>query len=241
MWSVSVLQLSLLFTLTLLLNGLSLSLSLTTLNTWCATTHRPFRYFYSPTTHSPTALLTTPIFHMGHSHAHHHNHKKDSNDNTKLLTQAQKTQKRLRRVALWIFCAMAIVGPKRLAHPFSLPTSIPRSDWMTLIISIVALSSADTLRRNFMQYWHKLQGLWNAIAKHSSSPPESSSSKRLSKTIAKSNVMYALSQQQPSGNVVTRDTSDADRVTWIGVVINVVLSIGKLMIGVQQHSSYVRC
>jgi hypothetical protein len=190
--------------------------------------------------HSATALLTTPIFHMGHSHAHHHHDHNDNNDTKNQLTPTQRAQKRLRRIALWVFCALAILGPKCMASP---RVPIQRADWMTVAISIVALSSTDTLRRNLVLYWHKLQGFGSAIAKHSSSPSSLSSrgtnkllSKTTTTTTSKSNVLYALKNlNNKDGNV--RDTLDADRVTWVGVVINIVLSVGKFVVGVQQNSS----
>lgn len=198
---------------------------------------------------STTALLTTPIFHMGHSHAHHHhdhhhNHKDEVNQDS--LSPAQRKQRWSRRIAMWIFCALATLGPKSIANP-RIP--IQRADWMTFIISVAALSSTDTLRRNLVLYWQKIRGFGNAIAKHSSSSSPSSSatttsstsgltmknlfSKSTSPSSSKSNVLYALK----TINDDIRDTSDADRVTWIGVVINIILSVGKFLIGIQQNSS----
>jgi len=192
-------------------------------------------------TTSASALLTTPVFHMGHSHVHHHHHDhKDDHNTVDKLTPAQRTQRRLRRMAMSLFCALAILGPKAMATP-RIP--IQRADWMTLVISIVGLCSADTLRRNMVLYWQKLKGFGSAIAKHSSSSPSSTSytssggtKKMFSKTTttSKSNVLYAL--KNTNSNDI-RDTSEADRVTWVGVFINIVLSIGKFVIGVQQNSS----
>ena len=190
---------------------------------------------------SASALLTTPIFHMGHSHAHH-NHKDDHDSTVDPLTPAQRSQRRLRRMAMSLFCALAILGPKVWATP-RIP--IQRADWMTLAISIVGLCSTDTLRRNLVLYWQKLKGFGYAIAKHSPSSPSMTSSasssgginklfSKTSTTSSKSNVLYALKNTN-SNNI--RDTSDADRVTWVGVFINIVLSIGKFVIGVQQNSS----
>lgn len=249
---------------TVILINLSSGLSLTTLTLPSMTRHviqqqskRPFHYPSTPrcrrihnqnagdvpsaAVHTTTALLTTPIFHMGHSHAHHHHDHDDNNDTKNQLTPTQRAQKRLRRIALWVFCALAILGPKCMATP---RVPIQRADWMTVAISIVALSSTDTLRRNLVLYWHKLQGFGSAIAKHSSSPSSLSSrgtnnkllSKTTTTTTSKSNVLYALKNlNNKDGNV--RDTLDADRVTWVGVVINIVLSVGKFVVGVQQNSS----
>ena len=234
--------------MTILFNSLSMSLSFTTSK--IPMIQQPFRI----TPHnnalsqndkvpngsrstSASALLTTPVFHMGHSHAHHHDHKDDHNT-VNTLTPAQRTQRRLRRMAMSLFCALAILGPKAMATP-RIP--IQRTDWMTLVISIVGLCSADTLRRNMVLYWQKLKGFGYAIAKHSSSSPSMTSSTSTNKifsktttTSSKSNVLYAL--KNTNSNDI-RDTSEADRVTWVGVVINIVLSIGKFVIGVQQNSS----
>lgn len=248
---------------TVILINLSNGLSLTTLMLPSMTrriiqhkSNRPFHHSWTPrcrripnqynadiassSVHTGTALLTTPIFHIGHSHAHHHHDHNDNNDTKNQLTPTQRAQKRMRRIALWVFCALAILGPKCMATP---RVPIQRADWMTVAISIVALSSTDTLRRNLVLYWHKLQGFGSAIAKHSSSPsslPSRGTNKLLSKTTttttSKSNVLYALKNlNNKDGNV--RDTLDADRVTWVGVVINIVLSVGKFVVGVQQNSS----
>lgn len=203
----------------------------------------------STTTTSRTALLTTPLLHMGHSHAHHHHHQNEEKDNTTttskpLLTTAQKAQRFRRRVALWMFCLVAILGPKLLGRK----QALQQSDGVVLIISILALSSADTLRRNLLYYWQKVQSFGQAIMKHSSSSNTKHSSK--------SNVLQALSNtnnnnhdnndggtssSSSAATTAMRDTTEADRVTWIGVVINIVLSVGKLVVGVTQHSSYVYC
>jgi len=169
---------------------------------------------------------------MGHSHAHHHHHHdhghvvhQDSTRQKLDLSPKQRAQQirrqRRRRFALSLFCALATVASKMIQQrPFQ------KTDWLIMTLSIVALSSADKVKRNLLEYFQKLRGLGDAIAKHSGGSPS-----HIQTSSAKYNSVSFLASQPQI------DTTAADRVTWIGVVINIVLSVGKLAVGITQHSS----
>ncbi len=178
-------------------------------------------------TTSTSLAMSPPIFHMGHSHAHHdydHDQNHDPNVRSKSrVSPKQKAQKirrqRRRRFALSLFCALATVASKMIQQrPFQ------KIDWIIMTLSIVALSSADKIRRNLLEYFQKLRGLGDAIAKHSGGNQSQSTS------VLTNSISFLPSQPQ-------LDTTSADRVTWIGVVINILLSVGKLTVGITQHSS----
>lgn len=94
-----------------------------------------------------------------------------------------------------------------------------------MTLSIVALSSADKIKRNLIEYLQKIRGLGDAIAKHSG--------RNQGQSTTANTISYLASPASRS----QLDTTEADRVTWIGVVINVILSVGKLTVGIMQNSS----
>lgn len=165
------------------------------------------------------------MFHLGHSHAHndhvHHHDQVPPRSNVSSKQKAQQIRRqRRRRFALSIFCALATVASKMIQQrPFQ------KTDWLVMTLSIVAVSSADKVRRNLLNYFQKLRGLGDAIAKHSGG-------NHRSKSASSSSISFLSSSPQTTGK-----SNEADRVTWIGVVINVLLSAGKLAVGITQHSS----
>ena len=179
-----------------------------------------------------TALaMSPPIWHLGHSHAHHqHDHIHQHVDGPATVStlsnvaSQQKVQQdarqRRRRFALWLFCALATASSKLIQRrPFQ------RTDWIIMALTIVALSSADKIKRNLVEYLQKIRGLGDAIAKHSG------------RNQGQSTTANTISYLASSASRSQLDTTEADRVTWIGVAVNVLLSAGKLAVGILQHSS----
>jgi cation diffusion facilitator family transporter len=156
---------------------------------------------------------STRLFHMGHSHSHDHHQDDDPNLSTTKtisMTPAQKQQRQRRRIALWVFCWFATCGSS-----FLMKKSIAKSDWLAFGITSFVLSSADRIRRSFRKSIGKAARLKDGIIKHS---PNSGGANGMNQALQD-------------------DAREADRVTWIGVAINLILSVGKLVVGVTQHSS----
>ena len=159
--------------------------------------------------------LLPPLQHMGHSHSHHHHH--DHSSTSTPLTPTKQRQRIRRRIALLLFCALATCGP-----PLIKRHSLKSQDVLAFVVSSLAITSSEKIRRTIVGYVEKLKGLRDGIIKHSGGGSSSSSSSR-------------LYQKQLRHSV--QDTTAADRVTWIGVVVNLLLSGGKLFAGIVAHSS----
>ena len=157
---------------------------------------------------SSSSSSSTALFHMGgHSHEHHHH------DETKQLSPPQIRQQRRRRVALWVFAWMATCGSKLVIKR---QLKLSQLDWIMFVCSGLLLSSATKVRRMARESLQKWALLKEGIVKHSSS----------STSTTTSTLTMAMA-----------DTTEADKVTWIGVAVNLLLSVGKLFVGVTAHSS----
>lgn len=186
---------------------------------------------------SSSAGSTTRLYHMGHSHSHDHyspnnNHQHHNDDDEErsfldVFTTGSTpgtiltTQRIVRRIALWLFCWVATCGPTVIGKR-QFPTL---AEWMAFAMTSAMLSSADRVRRAVRTSLHKLKGFRDGIVKHAGAPTVDSALVGPNGA----SVMTAVASVQ--------DTSEADRVTWIGVIINIVLSVGKLAVGIVQHSS----
>lgn len=210
-------------------------------------------------TTSTTTMSTTRLYHMGHSHSHSHGHGQrqpkpkdaadvhdDDNDGDSngggphskpgrsVVAGFLTTQRIVRRMALWIFCWVATCGPTVLAT-HRLPN---RSDWMAFFMAGALLSSADKVRGAVMTSLHKLRGFRDGIVKHSGAPMAAGvGTGGFEGTVGTGADGAAAVVTTSYSYGSTLDTTEADRVTWIGVVLNVFLSVGKLVVGVSQHSS----
>ncbi|KAL3934114.1 MAG: hypothetical protein SGBAC_010094 [Bacillariaceae sp.] len=149
---------------------------------------------------------------MGHSHSHHDHHETEHPE-TVSLTPQQKRLRLRRRIALVTAVWMATCGPALL-----IKQKLSKSDWLSFAILSVALSSADKARRAIRSNIGKLARLKEGIVKHSI-------------------VVEDGEQNSSSSEKLRRDAKEADQVTWLGAIINLVLSVGKLFVGITQHSS----
>ena len=128
----------------------------------------------------------------------------------------------IRRLAIVLCCWFATCGVTLLKKQHN---QLTRTDWISFAISSIVLSSASKMQRGFVKGVQRLQKLKDGVVKHSSFQSSSSSS-----------------SSKPSRTVTTAmmagmNTDEADRVTWMGVIINLLLSIAKLVVGVGQNSS----
>ena len=105
--------------------------------------------------------MVTPLFHVGHSHSHASTHYDESHDKEDgeyhLLAGLSPKQRakalrrrRLRQMALWLFCALATLGPKiiKTNSPSGLLGGLgclQKGDWLIFSVSILAISSADKI------------------------------------------------------------------------------------------------
>ena len=124
----------------------------------------------------PTRRLQVSMHMMGHSHSHSHshshNHDNHINDtiNEGRATNAaalvgqsqQQIQLRRRRVALVIFCALAILGPPYWKHGV-----LSEADIACFSVSAFALWAVDPVRREIKAMIRKLRDWSHGISKHS--------------------------------------------------------------------------
>lgn len=162
--------------------------------------------------------------HMGHSHAHnhhhHHDHTHDSDADTSATSaSALNPPKTLMGMILHqlshrkltariLYAAMAIfVPPLTFGH-----RRITRTDAAVFILTSTALTFANRIRYETKFLLNRANNLRVGLVKHS--PKKMNASKFL-----------------------FRNKNPADRVTLIGVLVNLLLSIGKAVVGVTCHSS----
>lgn len=157
--------------------------------------------------------------HMGHSHSHHHHH-----DHNKPTTSTKKTpfkkqpttlrgkildqiSRRGKAISI-IFAAVATILPALIFRQ----RKLTKTDIALFAITSTAISLVDKIRSETKYIIDKAKGLRDGFMKHA--PPKISATKYL-----------------------FRNDNAADRVTLVGVVINLVLSLGKGLVGINCHSS----
>lgn len=155
--------------------------------------------------------------HMGHSHSHHHHHHDHKPEITKKIPLKQP--KTLRGKILYqisrrgkaisiIFAAAATILPVVLFRQ----RKINRTDIALFAITSTAISLVDKVRSEMKYIIDKAKGIRDGLIKHA--PPKMNASKYL-----------------------FQNDNAADRVTLVGVVVNLVLSIGKFIVGLTCNSS----
>jgi len=125
-------------------------------------------------------------------------------------SSADRSLRRKRRVIVVAACLIVTLGSKVLRG--SRPQGV---DYLSFGLASVALSSTDRIVRACKSLWRKLDNYRTGIAKHTTQVSSSSSKQRN----------------------FSQSPTEADRVTWIGVWLNLLLSVSKLVVGVTQHSS----
>jgi len=158
---------------------------------------------------------STTLYHMGHSHSHHDHYHHDHDHDHSAEPKGFNKQKILRRLALILFCWVATCGTKLVQR-----AALSKSDWISFVITTVALTSARKVTSAVQQSVERLRNFAEGIRKHSSATE-----------------VQDDYQNQYHTQVLAEDKADADRVTWIGVAVNLLLSVGKLGVGITAHSS----
>lgn len=185
--------------------------------------------------------IMTFSMHMGHSHSHHsHEH----NDNQKQQQEviSNKSQQKadqgnlIRRYSLLLFCAFVTLG-----RPFI--TTKSAGGWKALRFSDYAAFTISTIccrfflepiRNEIKHAMKRIQMLGNGIAKHA--PPSSFT------FFSMTRLLLSPSSQETSGlidpsKIIDNNNNAADRVTILGGFMNILLSIAKLIVGINCHSS----
>jgi len=160
---------------------------------------------------------------MGHSHSHHDHH--HSHDHDHAEPKVFSKQRVIRRLALILFCWVATCGTKLVqtatnANGASRFTGLTKSDWISFVVTTFALTSARKVTSAVQQSVENLRNFADGIRKHSSATE-----------------MQEDYQDEYHTQALAADKADADRVTWIGVAVNLLLSVGKLGVGITAHSS----
>lgn len=154
--------------------------------------------------------------HMGHSHSHHHHHDDDEESSMQNNRKFKPTTLRgkilyhvtQRKVSRIIFAALATLLPPLLIYH----RRLSRADWAVFGLTSTMLMVTEGIRREVKHLLNKAKGLRDGFVKH------------------------APTTIDPQKYLFQNDNA-ADRVTLVGVVVNLLLSIGKGVVGVQCHSS----
>lgn len=153
--------------------------------------------------------------HMGHSHSHHHHH--EPKPETKIQPMVKPTTlrgkiihqlaRRGKTISI-LFAAAATILPVLLFRQ----RRLNRMDVALFAIISTAISLVDKVRSQTKSIIEKAKGIRDGLIKHA--PPPMSASKYL-----------------------FQNDNAADRVTLVGVIVNLVLSVGKGFIGITCNSS----
>ena len=191
--------------------------------------------------HSPTSL-----YHMGHSHSHAHTHSRnhdDDHDHSKEPSVLDR-QRLIRKLALVLFCWVATCGTKLVQTAANVNgakrfVGLAQSDWISFVVTSVALTSANKITRAIQQSVDNFRQFVDGIRKHSSTKMAMEMNTEASLGLGHDHSHTHNQNQQRHQQALASavDKAEADRVTWIGVAVNLLLSVGKLGIGITSHSS----
>lgn len=157
--------------------------------------------------------------HLGHSHSHHHHHTHDHSHSHSHSKQNQikpttirgkilhQISKRGKAISI-IFAAAATLLPVLLFKQ----RRINRTDVALFAVTSTVLSFTDKVRSETKYILHKVQGFRDGLRKHTP------------KTISATKYLF-------------QNDNAADRVTFVGAAVNLLLSLGKGIIGITCHSS----
>lgn len=108
---------------------------------------------------------STMSMHMGHSH-NHHTHEHDEQQVVKGSERKRRKivmRKKRRRVALFLFATLAILGP-----PLVRNRAVARSDVAAFLLTIGGLTWFDSIRREVKYALVRVKNLKDGLIKHSS-------------------------------------------------------------------------
>jgi cation diffusion facilitator family transporter len=152
--------------------------------------------------------------HMGHSHSHHHHDHASST--SPLVSQEGSTflsrilRFATRRVARFSFAGAAVAGAVYLQKRRVRP-----SDIGLFLVTALSLSVLDKIKEQVKDWNVRFQEFTKTLEKHATP-------------------LFAGDEEERKSRELHRA---ADQVTYLGVVINLVLSVGKAVTGVLCHST----
>uniref|UniRef100_A0A7S4I154 Cation efflux protein transmembrane domain-containing protein n=1 Tax=Odontella aurita TaxID=265563 RepID=A0A7S4I154_9STRA len=152
--------------------------------------------------------------HLGHSHSHHHHsHEEKETHQHEVAAPPKGALGRVlfltrRRPARIAFAALATLGPALLRTG-----RISQTNFALFAITSTVLSLFDAGRREVKSALSRINNLRRGIVKHAPTLEEMSPIRMMG------------------------GDNDADRVTIFGVLVNLVLSVGKAAVGITCHSS----
>ena len=144
---------------------------------------------------------------MHMGHSHSHHHHHDHSHSESSMSALKQPIKIRRKVTRILFAALATLLP-----PLLLRKSITKTNFAIFLLTSTTLSFTERLRSEVKFFVNKAKNIRDGFIKHA--PPSMNASKYL---FANDNA--------------------ADRVTLVGVLVNLLLSIGKAIVGVTCHSN----
>ena len=156
--------------------------------------------------------------HFGHSHSHHHHiyfNSKDSELTTwkKIFHSSRRSSSRIVLSAI-----MTLVPPLILRNQWVFACRITRFDFVTFLATSIILTHSESIEREINTIFKNAKHVWDGIRKYKQPNTIEDSNKRKSQ--------YCVLPKNA-----------ADRVTFIGLAINLILSLGKGIVGITCHSS----
>ena len=145
--------------------------------------------------------------HMGHSHSHHHHD--HSHSAAKRAVSKGWKGRLLRRPVRVLFAALITLLPP-IVKRRSLVNSITKTDVGAFVLTSGILAIFDSIRDEVKALMNKGESWRVSMLKHST---------------------------PLSADYFFRNDNAADRVTFLGAIVNVLLSAGKFVVGVGCHSS----
>ena len=159
--------------------------------------------------------------HGGHSHSHHHHHhhNHDRKEETKPFQWKQVRLSR-RAVSRILFSALAtLVPPLLFRHQRPLRYRIANVDVAAFLITSTTLNLSQKLKHQIQNMITNAKRLRDGVVKHTAPKGGQNVGRRGAPT------KFFFSNNA------------ADRVTYLGVLVNLILSIGKAIVGVTCHSA----
>mmetsp|Transcript_12144 Transcript_12144/g.21611 ORF Transcript_12144/g.21611 Transcript_12144/m.21611 type:complete len:629 (+) Transcript_12144:100-1986(+) len=161
---------------------------------------------------SPSPSKTTLSMHMGHSHSHNHHSQDDTPTKKRPIPKGWRGKLLLfssRRTVRILFAALITLLPPILKHR-SIQHSITKTDVGAFLLTSGILAIFDSIRDETKALISKGESWRLSMLKHST---------------------------PLSADYFFRNDNAADQVTFLGAIVNVLLSAGKFVVGVGCHSS----
>lgn len=162
---------------------------------------------------SSTRSSQSLSMHMGHSHTHNHHHEEQVVQAPPKTMGGHVLRFSQRPVVRLVFAALVVFVPALVRRRQFL---LKRPDFAAFFLISAGLTFADGARREVQRVTNRVMDWRHGILKHA---PKEKSGNFVEK-------LFSKKREQA-----------ADRVTLLGVLVNLVLSVGKLAVGITCHSS----